>query len=126
MSSTDDRRHKLVEACVNQFKKDMMRIEDKQDDVKKQSRILEEIDEQIMIDAMQAQKYFDDYASSDNPRLYQIMIACQNQINFSLYETKQHLAQWQEDLVNEKRKLSREHEERERKYKEELHKTSES
>lgn len=108
------------EACINSYLEDCARIEQHQDDVKKQQSLLREIDERILADARQAQEELEDYANTRDVHLYQAMTTAQNQIYSSQTQAQQFIAQNQDDLALESRKLASEREERDKQYKKEL------
>ncbi len=120
MDSNRDALYRQEELCVRRYHKGCRDIEDKQDHIRKEKRLLEEIEEQIHADAEQTYQCYNDYAHSNDRDLYQAMASAQNRIVFARNYTYQAFAEQQDELAKTERRLAREREDLDRKYKEEM------
>jgi len=120
MSSQSSNLKRQEESCTHRYKKEIERINDEEESISKVLKTLKLIEEQLVMDATKACEHFDDYAHTSNPRLYQLMGECQNEINFSLAHAQRQLGEQQEELAHRQKKLSIERVDRDKQYKEEL------
>lgn len=108
------------EACVAHYLRDRARIEQQQDETKKQRKLLQEIDEQIQLDVKREYDRLDSYADTQDIHLYHKMIACKNQIYQIQTQAHHGIEEAEEELAMLDHKLSSELEEREEKHEQEL------
>ena len=120
VSSTPDKLRVKEEACVRLFKTDCIRIEQQQENIKKQRRCLQDIDEQTRIDSELTYKQVEGYSNTQDTYAYQRTIASLNQISLSHVYTQDLFEEHQENLSLEERKLARAYEKRQEQFKKDL------
>lgn len=116
----DGRQKEIIreeESRTHDYLTECRHIEDKQDSLKKQRSMLQEIEEQLIQSTSKAYEYYEGYAHSNDLRLYQIMNTSQSMLYAVQAKTKQQFSGYQEELAAEERKLSLEREELDKQYK---------
>ncbi len=120
MASQQEELRRKEELCLHRYQKDCQRIEDEQDDVKRQRRLLQELSEQVFEDTSRAHKILTSYSHIQNRELAVKVCMYQNQIVFTSSDTLRYLEQGQEELARRERTLHSEREDRDRAFREEL------
>jgi len=74
----------------------------------------------MIADSRQAQEYFNNHYTTNNPRLSQIMASCTDQISSARRDAQWFFDQQKEGLAKEERKLAFEYEEREKHHRKDM------
>lgn len=120
LDNQEDKKRRKEESCTHDHLANCKRIEEKQDNIKKQRAVLQEVEEQIAQSTSRAYDYYQSYAYSNDLRLYQIMNTNQSLIYSAHTESQKKFSGFQEELAAQERKLTLEREEREKQYKKDI------
>jgi len=112
--------YKKQEACVRRYHEDCGRIEQQQDDIKRQRLLFQRIGEQICFDNKRIVDQLDEYVPPFSSMYAPTLIERQNQIRFNQAQISEHFSQQLENLAREEQKLADKRQQRERAFKEEI------
>ncbi|MCL2529371.1 MAG: hypothetical protein FWE41_03450 [Coriobacteriia bacterium] len=122
MDTNEEHLRKQEEAVALRYRQDCKLIEDKQDAIKEQQRIFQDIEESLLASVRQTDRLLQEHTNTSDAGNYHLITEFQSSLFSSYGDASRSITQHQEDLIVEGRKLSRERDERDKEFQEELRK----
>ncbi len=120
MTTNPQDRVRQEELCVYRYRKNCRALEDKQDEVRAQQRVLEQASEEMLASTIEMHECLESYTVFCDRQTHQKVVTQQNELFFLNADAQRSLAEYQEQLTQTEKRLADEREELDEEYRREM------